>query len=58
MISVEFVPATYEVTEGEVVTFNAVLSSPSDSVVTVDFTTLDGSASGIETEMIEKGGRL
>ena len=51
-------PATYEVTEGEVVTFNVVLSSPSDSVVTVDFTTLDGSASGMETQIMEMGGRI
>ena len=47
-ISVKFVPASYEVTEGEIVTFNVSLSSKSDSNVTVDFTTLDGSASGMD----------
>ena len=43
-ISVMFMPAAYTVNEGMQVTFTAVLSSASESDVTVDFNTEDGTA--------------
>ena len=46
VVSVQFIPAAYEVTEGEQVAFMAVLSAPLSTDVTVDFATSDGSATG------------
>lgn len=45
-ISVQFDPATYSVNEGGSVEITIVLSSASESEVTVVFTTRDGSAVG------------
>ena len=43
-ISVMFMPAAYTVNEGVQVSFTAVLSSASGSDVTVNFNTVDGTA--------------
>ena len=43
-LTVQFVPDTYQVTEGEMVQFIIQLSDPADRPVTVRFTTMDGSA--------------
>ena len=43
-LTVQFVPDTYQVTEGEMVQFTIQLSDPADRPVTVRFTTMDGSA--------------
>lgn len=47
VITVQFQPSAYVVNEGEQVVFRVVLSSASDSDMTVEFNTVDGSASGI-----------
>ena len=46
-----FDPATYSTNEGEQVGFTIVLSSSADRDVTVDFTTVDGSAKGMSLEL-------
>ena len=45
-LSVQFNPDVYSVDEGGQVVFMVELSSPADREVTVDFTTVDGSATG------------
>ena len=47
VITVQFQPSTYIVDEGEQVVFRIILSSASDSDLTVEFNTVDGSATGI-----------
>ena len=42
----QFNPATYSENEGDQVVFMLELSSAADRAVTVDFTTVDGSATG------------
>ena len=41
---VNFVPTTYQVTEGSSVQITAMLNNPADRDVTVDFTTVPGTA--------------
>ena len=51
VLTVQFDPATYSSNEGEQVEFIIVLSSPAVRNVTVDFTTVDGSATGMCLEL-------
>jgi hypothetical protein len=48
---VSFIPTDYTVTEGNQVSITAFLTVPADRDLTIDFTTSDGTAIGMITEL-------
>lgn len=47
VLTVQFDPTTYSITEGEQASIVAVLSTEADRAVSVDFNTVDGTALGM-----------